>query len=169
MGQVTSSAVTVVFSGRRVTEMGNLSPHFSESEFACHCGCSPNVYALTLCQVLEYIRAYADDKPITVLSGYRCRKHNCNVGGARNSQHMLGRAADISVKWTDPNAIFYYAKAALKQVLGPRQGGVGLYDSFVHVDTREGRMWRGDMRKGLRSERHAAGGRGGRERRLRSG
>ena len=35
-------------------------------------------------------------KAITVNSGYRCPKLNAAVGGAKNSQHMRGNAADIT-------------------------------------------------------------------------
>ena len=35
--------------------------------------------------------------PITVTSGYRCHMLNRAVGGVRNSQHMQGLAADITV------------------------------------------------------------------------
>ena len=35
-------------------------------------------------------------KPIKVNSGYRCPKHNLAVGGATQSQHMKGEAADIA-------------------------------------------------------------------------
>lgn len=34
-------------------------------------------------------------KSITVNSGYRCPKHNAEVGGVANSQHMKGEAADV--------------------------------------------------------------------------
>ena len=34
-------------------------------------------------------------KPIIVNSGYRCLKLNKAVGGARNSQHLIGQASDI--------------------------------------------------------------------------
>lgn len=34
-------------------------------------------------------------KPIYVSSGYRCRQLNALVGGAANSQHLKGEAADI--------------------------------------------------------------------------
>lgn len=34
-------------------------------------------------------------KPIYVNSGYRCPKHNREVGGVPNSQHTCGEAADI--------------------------------------------------------------------------
>ena len=33
--------------------------------------------------------------PIHVNSGFRCLIHNAAVGGAKNSQHTLGQAADI--------------------------------------------------------------------------
>ena len=33
--------------------------------------------------------------PIIVTSGYRCKELNAAVGGARNSQHLKGQAADI--------------------------------------------------------------------------
>ena len=35
-------------------------------------------------------------KPIVVTSGYRCPELNKAVGGAKNSHHMQGMAADIS-------------------------------------------------------------------------
>lgn len=34
-------------------------------------------------------------KPIIVNSGYRCPKLNKAIGGARNSQHLIGQASDI--------------------------------------------------------------------------
>ena len=34
-------------------------------------------------------------RPIIVTSGYRCKELNAAVGGARNSQHLKGQAADI--------------------------------------------------------------------------
>lgn len=37
-------------------------------------------------------------KPIYVSSGFRCNELNHAVGGARNSQHLIGMAADLYVK-----------------------------------------------------------------------
>ena len=39
-------------------------------------------------------------KPIYVNSGYRCEKHNKAVGGVPRSQHIVGEAADISLRLT---------------------------------------------------------------------
>ena len=56
-------------------------------------GCEENLEAL-IENVLEPARERFG-KPIYVNSGYRCSIHNAAVGGASNSQHMRGEAADI--------------------------------------------------------------------------
>lgn len=45
--------------------------------------------------VLDPLRE-AWGRPITVNSGYRCAELNRVVGGAKNSQHLTGEAADIT-------------------------------------------------------------------------
>lgn len=45
-------------------------------------------------EILQPIRD-AWGKPIVISSGYRCPKLNAIVGGVKNSQHILGQAADI--------------------------------------------------------------------------
>ena len=54
-----------------------------------------------LCErTLEPLRAALREKygnvVINVTSGYRCQRLNKHIGGARNSQHQTGRAADIN-------------------------------------------------------------------------
>jgi hypothetical protein len=72
---------------------------FKEKEFVCRCcGELPpfareNIEALVE-NVLDPLRERYG-KPIIVNSGYRCAKHNREVGGASGSQHMRGEAADI--------------------------------------------------------------------------
>jgi hypothetical protein len=72
---------------------------FKEKELCCKCcGQLPpfareNIEALVE-NVLDPLRERYG-KPIVVNSGYRCAKHNREVGGATNSQHMCGEAADI--------------------------------------------------------------------------
>nr|WP_229265400.1 D-Ala-D-Ala carboxypeptidase family metallohydrolase [Duganella sp. 1224] len=51
--------------------------------------------------VLEQVRA-AVGRPITVSSGYRCPALNTAVGGARDSAHLQGLAADINVSGMAP-------------------------------------------------------------------
>lgn len=46
---------------------------------------------------LEAVRKKGGDNPITINSGFRSIAHNSAVGGASNSQHMYGIAADIVI------------------------------------------------------------------------
>lgn len=46
--------------------------------------------------ILDPLRQ-AYGRPINVNSGYRCPSLNKAVGGAKNSQHLTGHAADITV------------------------------------------------------------------------
>ena len=52
-------------------------------------------------EVLQPIRD-AFGQPIIVSSGYRCSKLNKAVGGAANSDHLYGSAADIHTKSDKP-------------------------------------------------------------------
>ena len=64
-------------------------------------------------------------KPIIVNSGYRCAKHNREVGGATNSQHMKGEAADIRC---DDN------KKLLKLLMeSQKYDQLIIYPTFLHV------------------------------------
>lgn len=50
--------------------------------------------------VLEKIRAHFK-KPVTVNSGFRGKVLNKAIGGARNSSHLRGEAADIEIAGSD--------------------------------------------------------------------
>lgn len=127
--------------------MGDLSRHFSSSEFACKCGlrglkqsdgyCGGKSWpSLELVGKLEELRA-AIGKPILVTSGCRCRKYNQTIGGATASQHLLGTAADVTVQGMAPSEV-----AAVAERVG--FGGIGRYKTFTHVDVRPGRArWSG--------------------------
>lgn len=58
---------------------------------------------VVLCKkLLEPIRQLYG-APITISSGYRCPRLNKAVGGASNSQHMTGEAADIDFGTREEN------------------------------------------------------------------
>lgn len=123
-----------------------LTEHFQLQEFASR-GVLPTGEALRnvefLAQQLEVLRAEIGDKPIVILSGYRTVAHNTDVGGAPKSQHLRGRAADIRVAGMTPAEV---AAAIERLILGGKmeQGGVGIYPTFVHYDTRGTRVrWNG--------------------------
>lgn len=106
-----------------------LNAYFKVREFACHDGSDTVLIDDALVQLLGYIRTYFG-KPVTINSGYRTVAYNKKVGGVSNSQHTLGKAADIVVQDVPPRAVASYLES-----LFPLHG-IGLYPSFVHVDTR---------------------------------
>lgn len=83
-----------------------------------------------LLAVLELVRCKFG-KPVTVTSGYRCKDHNIAVGGAVNSQHKLGTAADIVVEGITPVDVYDFLDSVF-----PNNYGLGKYDDFTHVDVR---------------------------------
>lgn len=88
-----------------------------------------------LCEQLEIIRKALGDMSIRVISGYRSPAYNKAIGGADKSQHMDGRAADIVVpgrKASEVHALILQLSKDKKIKIG----GLGDYDTFVHVDIR---------------------------------
>ena len=106
-----------------------LSKYFDRSEFACGCGCGFDTVDSELLRVLDEIRA-GFDRPVRIHSACRCPNHNRAVGGSTGSQHLIGRAADISVGNTHPGTVADMAEELLPE------GGVGRYNTFTHVDSR---------------------------------
>lgn len=56
--------------------------------------------------VLEPLRELVTNRPIRINSGYRSLAVNQAVGGSRNSQHMVGEAADLTVEGFTPAQVF---------------------------------------------------------------
>ncbi|TNC78251.1 peptidase M15 [Janthinobacterium lividum] len=93
----------------------NLSPHFSlaelvASQVATRKGIdnTPSAAIVAnlsrLAALLEQVRALVG-APIAISSGYRSPALNKAVGGAANSAHVLGLAADISTAKLAPKAL----------------------------------------------------------------
>ena len=79
-------------------------------------------------------------KPIYVNSGYRCEKHNKAVGGVPRSQHMLGQAADISLRLTAYGLQDELMKLARIIVTQGRFDQLILYPTFLHVSYKRNGM-----------------------------
>ena len=118
-----------------------LGPHFRLGEFASKDGSDKVLVDDDLVELLEQIREAAGGA-VTINSGYRSPEHNAAVGGVSSSQHLYGRAADIVVEGASPLLVGQIAEYYLG-----RQGGIGVYKSFTHVDTRAIRS-RWDQRSG---------------------
>ena len=107
-----------------------LSRNFRVREFRCRDGSDAILISDELVTLLQAIRDHFGC-PVTINSAYRTKTHNAAVGGASKSQHLLGTAADIVVPNTTPLLAAQYAE----HLLGDR-GGIGVYNSFIHVDVR---------------------------------
>ncbi len=114
-----------------------LAPDFKVRELRCKDGTDTVIVDEALTVVLQCIREHFG-KPVVITSGYRTAAHNAVVGGAKSSQHLLGRAADIRVPGVSVEDVAAYAESLM-----PDWGGVGRYPvkagratGWVHVDTR---------------------------------
>ena len=122
-----------------------LAPDFQVRELRCRDGTDTVMVDEALTVVLQCIREHFG-KAVVITSGYRTPAHNAVVGGAKSSQHLLGRAADIRVQGVSVEDVAAYAENLM-----PDWGGVGRYPvkagratGWVHVDTRADKArWRG--------------------------
>ena len=110
--------------------MGKLSKHFDRKEFACKDKCGFNTVDAELIAILEDLREKFQ-RPVRVNSACRCKKDNARVGGAKNSQHLTGKAADITVDDISPMGVYSYLTGKY-----PERFGIGRYKTFTHVDSR---------------------------------
>lgn len=121
--------------------MEQITKNFNFEEFKSKDGAKTPLEAkiniVKLACNLQRLRDYLN-KPIIINSGYRSPNHNKNVGGAKNSQHVTGKASDIRVSGISPEKI----KEAIEHLIlkgDMLQGGIGIYNTFVHYDIRKGK------------------------------
>ena len=112
--------------------------NFSLREFRCRDGSEVPEELMCnlrlLCENLQVLRDHIG-KPIRVISGYRSKKYNTRIGGARKSQHMSAKAADIKISGMSPEEVCELIKKLIREGK-MMKGGVGLYRTFVHYDVR---------------------------------
>ena len=118
-----------------------LSDNFKVKEFACNDGSDTVLISDELVDLLQKIRDHFG-VAVVINSGYRTSAYNKKVGGVSNSQHVKGTAADIVVKGVDPLTVGQYVEYIM-----PDHGGIGVYQTFTHVDVRSNRS-RWDQRSG---------------------
>ena len=115
-----------------------LEENFSLSEFKCKDGSDVPEELLDnvklLAENLQVLRIHLG-KPIRIISGYRSPKYNRRIGGAKRSQHMTAKAADIKVSGMTPAEVKSEIIKLIKEGK-MHTGGVGLYTTFTHYDVR---------------------------------
>ena len=114
-----------------------LTKNFSLDEFQCKCGCDmprsvmENIFKLSdQLQILRDIYGAID-----VNSAYRCKSHNESIGSKSTSQHILGKAADITAGLKPGELADVIEEDIDNNVV--KFGGLGRYNTFTHVDVRD--------------------------------
>lgn len=109
----------------------NESKHFPSAQLRCH-HCRVNLCTPELLDAMEAYRAIKG-LPVRVNDAYRCKIHNEKIGGALNSQHVSGNAADIRIEGLTAAELY----AIALQV--PAIKGIGRADhqGYIHIDVRE--------------------------------
>lgn len=108
-----------------------LSPHFALSEFVRPGDKVTHEIMLNLVELalkLERVRERLGNRAITITSGFRTPAHNRAVGGAKNSFHLKGMAADFVVEGLTPQEV--------QKRLDPIwDGGLEYAPTWTHLDT----------------------------------
>lgn len=108
-----------------------VSDHFKLREFKCNDNSRVVVLNDELVTVLETARLHFG-KAIKINSGYRTVAYNSALkNSSPNSQHTHGNAADIVVSDVKPIDVYNYFNETY-----PDSYGVGIYNTFVHIDVR---------------------------------
>lgn len=100
--------------------------YFSIVEFECP-DCGRADMDETFLEMLDRARGIAQI-PFYITSGFRCKKHNEEIGGKPDSAHLRGLAADIAVK--DSRSRFKIVEALIRA--GFKR--IGIAKDFIHVD-----------------------------------
>lgn len=148
--------------------MFELSKHFQLSEFKCHDGVMPPAnFQTTIKPTVEFLEALrlsinifiwsktgkVKNVGIAITSGYRHEKYNADCGGAKDSRHVSGHAADIKPTIPYDNIFTYDVFCDLCEVVDSyfpsRPYRLGFYPSkgngaWIHIDCAYGfggRRW----------------------------
>lgn len=115
-----------------------VTKNFNLNEFNSKCGRPmPKNIKKNIIELIHNLQVIRDEVkvPISITSGYRSPEHNAKVKGAKDSQHVKGTAVDFKVQGLTPKQVAVIVERLIKE--GKiKQGGVGIYPSWVHYDIR---------------------------------
>lgn len=123
---------------------GNLTPHFTLAEFTASDTAEEQGIDNTpsdvevdelaeTAQLMELVRALCGGNAVLISSGYRCPELNAAVGGASNSAHLYGCAADIEIPdFGDPLTVC--------RAIMPSVAQLGI-DQLIYETSSDGSAW----------------------------
>lgn len=94
--------------------------------------------ALRLMWQLEALRHALGDRPITISSGFRSYSCNSAAGGASNSNHLYGRAADLTGSPSYCSLDLEARYHGFSEILGPGYPG---HSTHAHLGDQGSRFW----------------------------
>jgi len=119
----------------------NLSANFKVREFLCLCCGAEGIKDDLVFHLQTVHDMLPADHVMIITSGYRCEKHNKEIGGLEDSAHKKGLAADIAVLNSS------YRFRLLKALIRVGFKRIGIYKNFIHADLDEskpqGVIWYG--------------------------
>jgi len=115
--------------------MGDLTNNLSRHEVACHCGCGLDTADF---QTVNIVQEVCDEFncAVTINSWSRCYEYNRSedVKSNNRSQHPKGKAADCVFHGVSPQQVADYLNSKYPDSLG-----IGIYETFIHIDSRPNR------------------------------
>ncbi len=122
------------FTWAEATKQGQRIPCQTTFEGMVISGAQITANIVKIARELDRLRADFGNRPIIITSWYRDPISNKEVGGVRNSQHILGWAVDMQVWGLDPNDV-------AAKVEDSWSGGLGDSTAFTHLDLRHLMGW----------------------------
>jgi uncharacterized protein YcbK (DUF882 family) len=107
--------------------------YFNMDEFKCPCCGEVNINEEFI-EKLDKAR-YLANIPFKITSGYRCPKHNKEIGGSPTSSHMKGLAVDIACENSSDR--YRIIEACIN--VGLKRLGIG--ENFIHIDGDRDKVW----------------------------
>ena len=131
-----------------ITTSKQITTHFHSTEFRCKCGCGKIYIDEELVKNLEALFKKLNASKCIISSGYRCSKHDKNVGGNGYGQHTKGYAADCV--YYDKNGNIIPSKIVVCSAYdsGLFKGMANINTNYQHLDVRKSGTYRGDETRG---------------------
>jgi uncharacterized protein YcbK (DUF882 family) len=114
-----------------------LTNNFNLNEFNKHNFTLTETVLRNIQELAKNLQVLRDEvkKPIKITSGYRDPSFNKKIGGATQSRHLTGQAADLKIEGYTPKQV----AAIIEKLIAAgkmKQGGLGIYSTWIHYDTR---------------------------------
>jgi uncharacterized protein YcbK (DUF882 family) len=114
-----------------------LTNNFNLNEFNKHNFPLTETILRNIQELAKNLQVLRDEvkKPIKITSGFRDPSFNKKIGGASQSRHITGQAADLKIEGYTPKQV----AAIIEKLIAAgkmKQGGLGIYSTWIHYDVR---------------------------------